>query len=168
MSEVRSVVLGFRACIVDIHGLVIHLARAKLLSALAFDVYDELARYHVHEHVAGVVMPTAHPAHWKLDPEDCAFEKEGTVLRIELPVGWVAGRHYHTGDVFVCVISGEFVVDVEGQGRQQFRPGEVYHEAVNTTMQARNPSTTERTSLILFQIGGKGEPLMLVAKPPRR
>ena len=95
-------------------------------------------------------------------------EKEGTVLRIELPVGWVGGWHYHTGDVFVYVISGEFVVDVEGQGRKQFRAGEVYHEAVNTTMQARNPSTTERTSLILFQIGGKGEQLMVVAKPPRR
>jgi quercetin dioxygenase-like cupin family protein len=94
--------------------------------------------------------------------------KEGTVLRIELPVGWVGGWHYHTGDVFVYVISGEFVVDVEGQGRKQFRPGEVYHEAVNTTMQARNPSTAKRTSLILFQIGGKGEPLMLVAKPARR
>ena len=94
--------------------------------------------------------------------------KEGTVLRIELPVGWVGGWHYHTGDVFVYVVSGEFVVDVEGQGRKQFRPGEVYHEAVNTTMQARNPSTKERTTLILFQVGGKGEPLMLVAKPPRR
>lgn len=94
--------------------------------------------------------------------------KEGTVLRIELPVGWVGSWHYHTGDVFVYVISGEFVVDVEGQGRKQLRQGEVYHEAVNTTMQARNPSTTERTSLVLFQIGGKGEPLMLVAKPPRR
>ena len=66
--------------------------------------------------------------------------KEGTVLRIELPVGWVGGWHYHTGDVFVYVVSGEFVVDVEGQGRKQFRPGDVYHEAVNTTMQARNPS----------------------------
>jgi quercetin dioxygenase-like cupin family protein len=94
--------------------------------------------------------------------------KEGTVLRIELPVGWVGGWHYHTGDVFVYVVSGEFVVDVEGQGRKRFRGGEVYHEAVNTTMQARNPSTTERTTLILFQVGVKGEPLMLVAKPPRR
>jgi quercetin dioxygenase-like cupin family protein len=94
--------------------------------------------------------------------------KEGTVLRIELPVGWVGGWHYHTGDVFVYVVSGEFVVDVEGQGRKQFRPGEVYHEAVNTTMQARNPSAKERTTLILFQVGAKGEPLMLVAKPPRR
>jgi quercetin dioxygenase-like cupin family protein len=94
--------------------------------------------------------------------------KEGTVLRIELPAGWVGGWHYHTGDVFVYVASGGFVVDVEGQGRKEFRQGEVYHEAVNITMQARNPSTKERTTLILFQVGGKGEPLMLVAKPPRR
>ncbi|HKE83628.1 MAG TPA: cupin domain-containing protein [Vicinamibacterales bacterium] len=94
--------------------------------------------------------------------------KEGTVLRFELPAGWVGGWHYHTGDVFVYVVSGEFVVDVEGQGRKRFGPGEVYHEAVNTTMQARNPSTRERTTLIGFQVGGKGEPLMLVAKPPRR
>jgi hypothetical protein len=34
-------------------------------------------------------------------------------------------------------------------------------------MQARNPSATQRTSLILFQVGGKGEPLMLTAKPPQ-
>ena len=94
--------------------------------------------------------------------------REGTVLRIELPVGWVGGWHYHTGDVFVYVMSGEFVVDVEGQDRKRFGPGEVYHEAVNTTMQARNPSTTARTTLVLFQVGVKGEPLMLVAKPPRR
>jgi quercetin dioxygenase-like cupin family protein len=93
--------------------------------------------------------------------------KEGTVLRLELPAGWVGGWHYHTGDVFVYVISGEFVVDVEGQDRKRFRAGDVYQEAVNTTMQARNPSSTERTTLIAFQVGGKGEPLTLVAKPPR-
>jgi len=63
-------------------------------------------------------------------------------------------------------VSGEFVVDVEGQGRKQFRSGEVYHEAVNTTMQARNPSAMEPTTLILFQMAAKGEPLMIVAKPP--
>ena len=66
------------------------------------------------------------------------------------------------------VISGKFVVDVEGQGRKTFGPGQVYHEAVNTTMQARNPSATQATELILFQVGGRGEPLMLVGKPPRR
>jgi hypothetical protein len=66
------------------------------------------------------------------------------------------------------VISGQFVVDVEGEGRKQFGPGHVYHEALNTTMRARNPSSTEPTTLILFQVGGKGEPLMLVGRPPAR
>ena len=94
--------------------------------------------------------------------------KHTTILRVELPAGWVGDWHYHTGDVFVYVTSGEFVVDVDGQGRKRFRPGEVYHEAVNTTMQARNPSVTERTTFILFQVGGKDEPLMFVAKPSRR
>jgi len=94
--------------------------------------------------------------------------KEGTVLRVELPKAWVGDWHYHTGDVFVYVVSGQFVIDVQGQGRKQFGPGAVYHEAVNATMQARNPSSAEPTSLILFQVGGKGEPLMIVAKPPGR
>ena len=94
--------------------------------------------------------------------------KEGTVLRVELPAGWVGDWHYHTGDVFVYVVSGEFVVDVEGQVRKTFTAGEVYHEAVNTTMRARNPRSTQPTTLILFQVGGKGDPLMLLAKPPRR
>lgn len=94
-------------------------------------------------------------------------EKEGTVLRVELPAGWVGDWHHHTGDVFVYVIGGEFVVDVDGQGRKRFGAGQVYHEAVNTTMQARNGSATQSTELILFQVGGKGEPLMIVAKPPR-
>ena len=94
-------------------------------------------------------------------------EKEGTVLRVELPAGWVGDWHHHTGDVFVYVLAGEFVVDVDGQGRKRFEAGQVYHEAVNTTMQARNGSATRSTELILFQVGGKGEPLMIVAKPPR-
>jgi quercetin dioxygenase-like cupin family protein len=94
--------------------------------------------------------------------------KEGTVLRVELPGGWVGDWHYHTGAVFVYVVSGQFMVDAEGQARKQFGPGEVYHEAVNTTMQARNPRSEEPTTLILFQIGGKDEPLMLLAQPPRR
>jgi quercetin dioxygenase-like cupin family protein len=94
--------------------------------------------------------------------------KEGTVLRLELPAGWTGDWHYHTGDVFVYVVEGQFVVDVEKEPRKQFGPGQVYHEAVNTSMQARNPSATERTRLILFQVGGKGEPLMFRARPPGR
>ena len=90
--------------------------------------------------------------------------KEAHILRVEFPAGWIGGRHYHTGDVFLYVVEGEFVVDVDGEGRKTFGPGEVYHEAVNKVMQARNPSTTVKTKAIVFQVGDKGEPLMIMAK----
>lgn len=89
---------------------------------------------------------------------------EARVLDVEFPAGWTGDRHYHTGDVFVYVLEGEFVVDVEGEGRLRFGPGEVYHEAVNTVMQARNPSTSVATRVILFQVGEQGQPLMIRAE----
>jgi quercetin dioxygenase-like cupin family protein len=96
-----------------------------------------------------------------------AFDgKEAQVLSFELPPGWVGGWHYHTADVFVYVQEGTFVVEVDGEGRKTFRRGQVYHEALNKVMRARNASTTERTTIIVFQVGEKGEPLMIQAEAP--
>lgn len=91
--------------------------------------------------------------------------KEAQVMRVVFPAGWVGERHYHTGDVFVYVLKGQFVVDVEGEERKTFGPGQVYHEALETVMQARNLSTTEPTEVVLFQVGEPGEPLMIRAGP---
>jgi quercetin dioxygenase-like cupin family protein len=90
--------------------------------------------------------------------------KEVNILAVEFPPGWVGEKHYHTGDVFVYVQEGNFIVDVEGEGRRNFGAGEVYHEAVNKVMQARNISTTTPTKVLLFQVGNKGEPLMYMAE----
>ncbi len=90
--------------------------------------------------------------------------KEGTVFSGRLKPGWVGERHYHTGDVFVYVVKGSFTVDVDGEERKTFGPGEVYHEAVNKVMQARNLSTKDFTEVVIFQVGDKGEPLMIRAQ----
>lgn len=90
--------------------------------------------------------------------------KEVNIIAVEFPPGWVGERHYHTGDVFVYVQEGEFIVDVEGENRKSFGPGEVYHEAVNKVMQARNGSQNSHTKVLLFQVGNKGEPLMILAE----
>ncbi len=98
--------------------------------------------------------------------QDSLFAIEGKEVNIhmtEFPPGWVGGRHYHTGDVFVYVLEGTFVVDVEGEERQTFGPGQVYHEALNRVMQARNLSTAESTKILVFQVGDKGELLMIKA-----
>ena len=87
--------------------------------------------------------------------------KQGHVLHLNLPPGWIGARHHHTGDVFVYVLSGEFGVDVEGK-RMTFTPGKVYHEAVNTVMQARNMYADKPTEVLLFQVGDKGQPLTVI------
>jgi quercetin dioxygenase-like cupin family protein len=87
---------------------------------------------------------------------------EANVIRFDLPPGFVGERHYHTGDVFVYIEKGSFTVEVEGQTRT-FGAGEVYHEAVNVPMQARNGSTTEETTIVVFQVGKTGEPMMMKA-----
>ena len=88
--------------------------------------------------------------------------KQAHLLRIEYPPGWIGQRHYHTGDVFLYVLSGGFTVDVDGAKRTTIRAGESYHEALDKVMQARNASTTEATTILLFQVGNEGERLTVV------
>ena len=99
-----------------------------------------------------------------LKGELAAFKgKEVNVISLDLPPGWVGGRHYHTGDVFVYVQEGSFAVDIDGEGRKTFHAGQVY-QALKKVMHARNPSSTKPAKIILFQVGDKGEPLMIKAK----
>jgi quercetin dioxygenase-like cupin family protein len=96
------------------------------------------------------------------DPLHAIPGKQGHLLRIEYPPGWVGQRHYHTGDVFLYVLSGAFTVDVDGAARTTIRAGQAYHEALDKVMQARNASTTEPTTILLFQVGNQGERMTVV------
>ena len=90
--------------------------------------------------------------------------KEVAIQRAEYPAGWVGERHYHTGDIFVYVLEGQFIVDLDGGKRITIDPGEVYHEAVETVMQARNGSAKEPVTMLLFQVGDKGKPRVILAE----
>jgi quercetin dioxygenase-like cupin family protein len=96
------------------------------------------------------------------DPLYAVPGKQAHLLRIEYPPGWVGQRHYHTGDVFLYVLSGGFTIDVDGAKRTTIRAGEAYHEALNKVMQARNASTSEATTILLFQVGDEGERMTVV------
>jgi quercetin dioxygenase-like cupin family protein len=77
------------------------------------------------------------------------------------PPGWIGGRHYHTGPVYVYVLEGSFTIDEQGKDRRTYKPGEVYREPIGTPMQARNLNATEPLKVLVVQVGRKGEPAMI-------
>jgi quercetin dioxygenase-like cupin family protein len=84
-----------------------------------------------------------------------------TVEEFTFPPGWVGGKHYHTGPVFVYILEGEFSVSEKGRPDQTFKSGSLYREPIGTPMQARNLSASRPLKVLLIQIGRKGEPLMI-------
>ena len=85
--------------------------------------------------------------------------KHVTILRGTFPAGWLGGRHYHTGPVYVYVLEGSFTIDEQGKPRQTYTVGQLYEEPIGTPMQARNINMSEQLKVLLFQVHGQGEPL---------
>ena len=90
--------------------------------------------------------------------------KEAAIQRAIYPAGWAGERHYHTGDIFVYVLEGQFIVDLDNGKRITIDEGEVYHEAVNEVMRARNGSAERTVTVLLFQVGDKGKPRVILAE----
>lgn len=90
--------------------------------------------------------------------------KQFTIMHATLKPGFVGGKHYHTGPVFVYVLEGAFTVDEPGKPRQTFKPGQVYEEPIGTPMQAFNVSTSETTRILVIQVNKQGEPMMYKAE----
>lgn len=90
--------------------------------------------------------------------------RQVTIDEYSMPAGWVGGRHYHTGPVFVYVLEGSFSVDEDGKPRQTFTVGDLYSEPIGVPMQARNASATGGARLLVMQVTPKGEPLSVKAQ----
>jgi quercetin dioxygenase-like cupin family protein len=86
--------------------------------------------------------------------------KQFTIMHATLKPGFVGGKHYHTGPVFVYVLEGVFTIDEPGKPRQTFKAGQVYEEPIGTPMQAFNVSTSETTRILVIQVNNQGEPMM--------
>jgi quercetin dioxygenase-like cupin family protein len=86
-----------------------------------------------------------------------------TIDRYTLPPGWVGGKHYHTGPVYVYVLDGSFTMDEQGMERHTYQAGELYREPIGTPMQARNLNTSAPLKLLIIQVTPKGQELMYKA-----
>ncbi len=88
---------------------------------------------------------------------------EANAVHFTLPPGFKGGKHFHTGDVFVYVLSGALSVETD-KGTQIVNAGEVYYEIPGMKMIGKNLSTDTSTEILVIQVGPQGEPMMIKAE----
>ena len=80
-----------------------------------------------------------------------------------LPPGFVGGKHFHPGPVFVYVLEGELSVETDA-GIETISAGKIYREELRQTMRGKNLSTTDAAKIVVFQVGDTGKPMMVKVK----
>jgi quercetin dioxygenase-like cupin family protein len=91
-------------------------------------------------------------------------DEQVTVIRVTFPPGWEGGQHYHTGPVYVYVLSGALVVHEKGKEPKTIEAGSLYREPIGNPMEARNASASRATRALIMQVGHPDEPLMIKTK----
>jgi quercetin dioxygenase-like cupin family protein len=86
--------------------------------------------------------------------------KSVIVKHFTLPAGFVGGKHFHPGDVFVYVLEGELTFETES-GTITIREGELYQETPGMVMVGKNLSTSAAAKTVVFQVGDTGKPMMV-------
>ena len=79
------------------------------------------------------------------------------IKHITMPPGFVGGKHFHTGDVFVYVLEGEVTVVMENE-QVTLPAGKIFQEAPDVVMRAKNLSTSVTAKVVVFQVGDTGKP----------
>ena len=86
------------------------------------------------------------------------------VVLVEGPPGWVGGRHYHPGHVFVYMLEGTYQLNFEDLTSRTITAGEVFYESPNSVMRSRNGSSTAWVRDVVFQIVRDGQPAAVSVK----
>ncbi|WP_017315599.1 cupin domain-containing protein [Mastigocladopsis repens] len=82
---------------------------------------------------------------------------ESEILAATMAPGEVSIWHTHGSPVFAYTISGEYIVDFQsGQPSITVPAGKAIMEPINVVVRARNPSSTEPATLVLFQMRKPG------------
>ncbi len=86
--------------------------------------------------------------------------KEVVINHFSLPPGFVGGKHFHPGPVFVYVLEGELTVETDA-GIETISAGKIYREELRQTMRGKNMSTKDALKIVVFQVGDEGKPMMI-------
>ncbi len=129
------------------------LAVAGAISLGAFGTHDVKADQHEYK-------PKAEVTKLLRVPLAGVEGKEVVIKHFSLPPGFVGGKHFHPGPVFVYVLEGELSVETDA-GIETVSAGKLYVEELRQTMVGKNLSTTDAAKIVVFQVGDEGKPMMI-------
>ena len=100
---------------------------------------------------------TVHPLLTQALPEIPG--KEVVMLTVEYLPGGASLPHRHDAEVFVYVLEGSVVMQVDGQKAVTLGPGATFHEGPGDIhRQSRNASTTQPAKFLVFILKDKDRP----------
>jgi len=95
-----------------------------------------------------------------------APDKEAVMLTVEYPPGGSSAAHRHNADVFVYVLEGSLIMQVDGQQPVTLHPGQTFHEnPTDVHRQSANASKTEPAKFVVFIVKDKGKSVTQPVSP---
>jgi quercetin dioxygenase-like cupin family protein len=86
--------------------------------------------------------------------------KEVVMLTVSYLPGGASLPHRHDAEVFVYVLEGSVVMQVDGQPAQTLGVGQTFHEGpADVHRQSANASATQPAKLLVFMIKDKNKPI---------
>jgi quercetin dioxygenase-like cupin family protein len=86
--------------------------------------------------------------------------KEAVMLTVEYPPGGSSLPHRHDADVFVYVLEGSLLMQVDGQPAVTLGPGQTFHERpTDIHRKSANASASQPAKFVVFIVKDKGRPV---------
>ena len=110
-----------------------------------------------HDHGSGVAQLLSQRLQPGLD--------EGVMLVVTLAPGEISAPHRHDAHVFVYMLEGEVLMQVQGRPERRLKPGDVFEEKPGDVhTQARNLSQSAPARFAVFMVKKAGQPAVLPVK----
>ena len=96
---------------------------------------------------------------------DGIADKEGAMFVVEYAPGAVDPVHRHNANVFVYVLEGSVVMQVQGATPVTLHPGQTFYEGPDDVhLVGRNASQTEPAKFLAVFVKDKGAPVLVPAQ----
>lgn len=91
--------------------------------------------------------------------------KEGLMILVEYPPGYVGAVHRHDAHAFVYVLTGSIVMGLKGSKEVTLSPGQTFYEGPNDIHTVgRNASKDKPAKFVVVLVKEKGAPVLTPVK----